>query len=100
MPIYEYKGLDPAGGNRTGIIDADTPGMEGDRACRAIRGTRLSRDAKILAITAADAAGREDLLEAGADAVLSSPVSTEQLLAEVRRLLPGRVAGEVAVSQH
>jgi len=25
MPIYEYKGLDPAGGAKTGIIDADTP---------------------------------------------------------------------------
>lgn len=25
MPIYEYKGLDPAGGSRAGIIDADTP---------------------------------------------------------------------------
>jgi len=25
MPIYEYKGLDPAGSSRTGIIDADTP---------------------------------------------------------------------------
>jgi len=25
MPIYEYKGYDPKGGNKTGIIDADTP---------------------------------------------------------------------------
>jgi general secretion pathway protein F len=25
MPIYEYKGFDPAGGTKTGIIDADTP---------------------------------------------------------------------------
>jgi general secretion pathway protein F len=25
MPIYEYKGLLPAGGNKTGIIDADSP---------------------------------------------------------------------------
>ncbi len=30
MPIYEYKGFDPAGGSQTGIIDADTP-----RAARA-----------------------------------------------------------------
>jgi len=25
MPIYEYKGYDPAGGSRAGIIDADSP---------------------------------------------------------------------------
>lgn len=25
MPIYEYKGFDPKGGTKTGIIDADTP---------------------------------------------------------------------------
>jgi general secretion pathway protein F len=25
MPIYEYKGFDPSGGTKTGIIDADTP---------------------------------------------------------------------------
>jgi len=25
MPIYEYKGIDPGGGARTGIIDADSP---------------------------------------------------------------------------
>jgi len=25
MPIYDYKGLDPSGSARTGIIDADTP---------------------------------------------------------------------------
>jgi general secretion pathway protein F len=25
MPIYEYKGYDPSGGAKTGIVDADTP---------------------------------------------------------------------------
>ena len=25
MPIYEYKGMDTAGSNKTGIIDADSP---------------------------------------------------------------------------
>ncbi len=25
MPIYEYKGFDPGGGTKTGIVDADTP---------------------------------------------------------------------------
>jgi len=25
MPIYEYKGMDPAGGARAGVVDADTP---------------------------------------------------------------------------
>lgn len=25
MPIYEYKGYDPGGGTKTGIVDADTP---------------------------------------------------------------------------
>jgi excisionase family DNA binding protein len=82
------------------IIDADMADLTGERACRAIRETRQSRGAKIVVITSVDDPDRLALLRANADAIIQGPVSSEELLAELRRLLPDRLGGKVDLPQH
>ena len=46
MPVYDYKGLTPAGDAKTGIIDADSPARGADQAARAERPRHRHRRAR------------------------------------------------------
>lgn len=52
MPVYDYKGLTPTGGTKTGIVDADSP--------REARIKLRAQNVMVTAITAREAAVRRD----------------------------------------
>jgi len=55
MPIYEYKGFDPGGGTKTGIVDADTP-----RAARSrLRDQNVLVTELVLSEVSAETSGEE-----------------------------------------
>ncbi|MCZ7562189.1 MAG: response regulator [Burkholderiaceae bacterium] len=70
------------------LLDAMMPGMSGFDVCRAVRANDALRHTKILMVTAK---GRDTDqargLGVGADAYLTKPFSTKQLLSTVRELL-------------
>ncbi|GMV00422.1 MAG: response regulator [Burkholderiaceae bacterium] len=70
------------------LLDAMMPGMSGFDVCQAVRAIDALRDTKILMVTAK---GRDTDhargLGVGADAYLTKPFSTKQLLSIVRELL-------------
>jgi len=74
------------------ILDVMLPKLNGFDVCRRIRAEPAWRGLRILMLTAK---GRETEmargLELGADAYLTKPFSTKELVAEIHRLLP---AGE------
>lgn len=70
------------------LLDAMMPGMTGFEVCEAVRADASVRDTRILMLTAK---GREtDVargLGAGADAYVTKPFSTRDLVAKVRDML-------------
>jgi len=70
------------------LLDAMMPGMTGFDVCEAVRADESMRETRILMLTAK---GREsDLargLGAGADAYVTKPFSTRELMAKVREML-------------
>ena len=70
------------------LLDAMMPGMSGFEVCEAVRADAAVRDTRILMLTAK---GREtDVargLGAGADAYVTKPFSTRELIAKVRDML-------------
>jgi len=70
------------------LLDAMMPGMSGFDVCQAVRANDALRRTKILMVTAK---GRDTDqargLGVGADAYLTKPFSTKQLLSTVRELL-------------
>ncbi len=70
------------------LLDAMMPGMSGFDVCQAVRAIDALRNTKILMVTAK---GRDTDhargLGVGADAYLTKPFSTKQLLSIVRELL-------------
>jgi two-component system, OmpR family, alkaline phosphatase synthesis response regulator PhoP len=76
------------------ILDVMMPKLNGFDVCRRIRAEPRWRSVRVLMLTAK---GREVEmargLELGADAYVTKPFSTRELVAEIRRLLqPGQVA--------
>lgn len=71
------------------ILDVMLPLLDGFEVCRQIRGSAATRDARILMLTAR---GRESEMEkgvaAGANAYVTKPFSTKELMAKVAELLP------------
>jgi DNA-binding response OmpR family regulator len=70
------------------VLDVMLPKMNGFEVCRQIRSSPDSRDLKILMLTAK---GRETEvargLSLGADAYVTKPFSTKDLVAQIKRLL-------------
>lgn len=70
------------------VLDVMLPKMNGFEVCRQIRANPDSRDVKILMLTAK---GRETEvargLGLGADAYVTKPFSTKDLVAQIKRLL-------------
>ena len=70
------------------LLDAMMPGMSGFEVCEAVRADAAVRDTRILMLTAK---GREtDVARgvgAGADAYVTKPFSTKELVAQVKTLL-------------
>ncbi len=77
------------------LLDVMLPLVDGFELCRLIRGNPRSRDARILLLTAR---GRETEIARGmalgADAYMTKPFSTRDLMDRVRQLLAG--AGKTA----
>jgi two-component system, OmpR family, alkaline phosphatase synthesis response regulator PhoP len=73
------------------VLDVMLPGVNGFEVCRQIRTATETRNTRILMLTAR---GRETEMErgmaAGADAYMTKPFATRDLLAKVAELLPGR----------
>jgi DNA-binding response OmpR family regulator len=71
------------------ILDVMLPLLDGFEVCRQIRGNAATRDARILMLTAR---GRESEMEkgvaAGANAYMTKPFATKELMAKVAALLP------------
>jgi DNA-binding response OmpR family regulator len=74
------------------ILDVMMPKLNGFEVCQRLRAEPAWRGVRILMLTAK---GRESELQKGlslgADAYVTKPFSTRDLVAEVRRLLPGEV---------
>lgn len=70
------------------ILDVMLPLLDGYEACRRIRGNPATRDTRILMLTAR---GRESEMEkgiaAGANAYMTKPFATKELMAKVAALL-------------
>lgn len=73
------------------ILDVMMPRLNGFEVCQRIRAEPGWRGVRVLMLTAK---GRETEmrkgLEVGADAYVTKPFSTRELVAEIRRLLEGR----------
>ena len=73
------------------ILDVMMPRLNGFEVCQRIRADPSLRDVRVLMLTAK---GRETEmkkgLELGADAYVTKPFSTKELVAEIRRLLGPR----------
>ena len=72
------------------VLDVMLPGVDGFEVCRRIRGNPDTRDTRILMLTAR---GRQSEIDkgmaAGADAYMTKPFATRELLDAVARLLAG-----------
>jgi DNA-binding response OmpR family regulator len=70
------------------ILDLKMPGMSGYEVIRQVRSTRRVAQIPILVLTASDVGdGRERALALGANEYLRKPISNDQLLAEISRLV-------------
>jgi len=70
------------------LLDILMPGKSGLEVCQAVRGNPEWRDIKIVLLTAmARDVDREKGLALGADAYITKPFSTRELVAKVRELL-------------
>ncbi len=76
------------------VLDVMLPRMNGFEVCRLLRADPTRRDVKVLILTAK---GRETEmargLGLGADAYVTKPFSTKDLVAQIRRLLGAEPAG-------
>ena len=73
------------------ITDLMMPGMDGLEVCRQVRGNEIINHIPIIVVTAKiTEEERIKGIEAGADAYLSKPFNTEELLTRVEKLLAGR----------
>lgn len=81
------------------VMDLDMPGQGGLQACRAVRERHPS--ALLIAVSAqSGSAHRIAALNEGADQLLNKPVSVDELVADVRRMVSRRLAGWAATSLH
>lgn len=75
------------------VLDYRLPGLDGEKVCASVKADPRLRSIKILAVTGFEPeASRETLLAAGADGFLAKPFRAEDLVKEVKRLLPGLVS--------
>ena len=71
-----------------GVLDLMLPGLDGYEVCRRLRASPATAAAKIVVVTArAREAERVRGLEEGADAYVTKPFSTRELIATVGRFL-------------
>ncbi len=69
------------------LLDLMMPGVDGMQFCRTLTANDATRDIPVIFVTALGGeADREAALAAGAAGYLPKPFSTEQLLAEIRRV--------------
>ena len=74
------------------LMDIQLPGMDGMAAVRELKRDPLTAKIPVIAVTAsAMPLERESILRAGFDGYQAKPISVRDLLAEVRRLVPGEV---------
>ncbi len=78
------------------ILDADMPNMSAWNACQAIRSASKHEHVKILVTAIGADERRGSLVAAGADLVLTSPFPPEQLLSELRKLVPGFLTADLS----
>jgi len=78
------------------ILDADMPNMSAWNACQAIRSASKHENVKILVTASGADERRGSLVAAGADLVLNSPFPPEELLAELRRSVPGFLTADLS----
>ena len=77
------------------ILDAHIPLYGNPSVVSTLRGRRLSRSIKFLALTQQESpAERDALSDWGADAYLTKPVDLDSLREEVGRLIPGQAQSE------
>jgi DNA-binding response OmpR family regulator len=80
------------------ILDVHLPEHDGDEVLVMLRGRRLSRPVKVLALTAdASEEVRESMQRAGADGFMTKPIDLDVLRQEVVRLMPGESQAEGAL---
>lgn len=77
-----------AGGYRIAVLDMHMPGLDGTEVVRQYRAARPRSPLPVIMLTAnVSMSAQQASADAGADAYLSKPVTTAQLLTEVKRLL-------------
>jgi len=77
-----------AGGYRIAVLDMHMPGLDGTEVVRQYRAARPRSPLPVIMLTAnVSMAAQQASAEAGADAYLAKPVTTAQLVTEVKRLL-------------
>ena len=70
------------------VVDVMLPSMDGFEVCRRIRASQETRDTRILMLTARGRQGEMDKgLAAGADAYMTKPFATRELVETVAHLL-------------
>jgi DNA-binding response OmpR family regulator len=80
------------------ILDVHLPQHDGDEILVMLRGRRLSRPVKVLALTADGSEEvRESMQRAGADGFMTKPIDLDVLREEVVRLMPGESQAEGAL---
>ena len=73
------------------VLDVMLPGVDGFEVCRRIRGSRATRGTRILMLTARGRQSEMDKgLAAGADAYMTKPFATRELLETIAGLLDRR----------
>ena len=74
------------------LMDIQLPGMDGMTAVRELKRDPATAKIPVVAVTAsAMPLERASILRAGFDGYQAKPISVKELLAEVRRLVPGEV---------
>jgi CheY-like chemotaxis protein len=74
------------------LMDIQLPGMDGMAAVRELKREPATAKIPVIAVTAsAMPLERATILRAGFDGYQAKPISVKDLLAEVRRLVPGEV---------
>jgi pilus assembly protein CpaE len=79
------------------ILDVMMPGMSGHEVCRQIRANKETADLPVLILTArAQDVDRATALKSGADDYLSKPVTSQELIDRVGRMIVARAANAPA----
>lgn len=78
------------------VLDLHMPELDGQQVCEQVRGCSLTAELPILMLSGSldhrDPARRD---EAGADAFLQKPFTTDELVRAVQRLVDGHVGGQL-----